>query len=145
MKEITLSMKEQEKLAIIIRYADGVITGAEAARQLVLTVRQVQRKKKCYLAEGMSSIIHKSKHRASGRGFDNSFKEYILNLYKEEYLGWNFCHFGDTLEDDYNIHVSDSFLYKLLTSNDIKSPARKKHNPKSHPPRVRRENAGELV
>ena len=27
MKEITLSMKEQEKLAIIIRYTDVVITG----------------------------------------------------------------------------------------------------------------------
>ena len=49
MKEITLSMKEQEKLAIIIRYSDGVLTGSDAAKQLGLTVRQVQRKKKSYL------------------------------------------------------------------------------------------------
>ena len=41
MKEITLSMKEQEKLAIIIRYTDGVITGSDAARLLGITVRQV--------------------------------------------------------------------------------------------------------
>ena len=53
-------MKEQEKLAIIIRYADGIITGAEAAKQLGLTVRQVQRKKRAYLAEGMTSIIQKT-------------------------------------------------------------------------------------
>ena len=143
--EITLSMKEQEKLSIIIRYADGSITGAEAAKQLGLTVRQVQRKKKAYLAEGMSSIIHKSKNKPSGRGFSDSFKSFILNLYKEEYSGWNFCHFGDALEDDHDIYVSDSFLYGLLTSNGIKSPARKKRKAKSHPPRARRENAGELV
>ncbi len=61
MKEITLLMKEQEKLAVIIRYSNGAITGPEAAKQLGLTLRQIQRKKKTYLKEGMSSIIHKSR------------------------------------------------------------------------------------
>ena len=145
MKEITLSMKEQEKLAIIIRYCDGLITGSEAARQLGLSVRQIQRKKKAYQEEGMSSIIHKSKGRSTGRGFSDDLSNRILSLYKEEYNGWNFCHFGDALEDDYQIYVSDSYLYKLLTANGYKSPARKKRKPKSHPPRTRRENAGELV
>jgi len=145
MKEITLSMKEQEKLAIIIRYSDGAITGNEAARQLGLTLRQVQRKKKAYLAEGMSSIIHKSKGKITKRGFGKEFADKILHIYKNEYLGWNFCHFGDALEDDHGIFVSDSYIYNLLTANGYESPARKKHRPKSHPPRVRRENAGELV
>lgn len=145
MEEITLSMKEQEKLAIIIRYSDGVITGADAAKQLGITVRQVQRKKKAYLAEGMSFIIHKSKGKTTNTGFPPEFEERIISLYTEEYNGWNFCHFGDALEDDYNIIVSDSYLYKLLTRKGFKSPARKKHKPKSHPPRTRRENAGELV
>ena len=145
MKEITLSMKEQEKLAIIIRYSDRAITGSEAAKQLGLTLRQVQRKKKAYLEEGMSSIIHKSKNKPTNRGFRNSLEQKILLLYKEEYCGWNFCHFGDALEDDHNIFVSDSYLYKLLTANGYKSPARKRYKPKSHPPRIRKENAGELV
>ena len=145
MKDITLSMKEQEKLAIIIHYSDGIITGKEAARRLGITVRQVQRKKKAYLAEGMSSIIHKSKGKTTGKGFSNDFMERILYLYETEYNGWNFCHFRDALEDDYSIHVSNSYLYKLLTANGYKSPVRKHHQPKSHPPRPRRENAGELV
>ena len=143
--EITLSMKEQEKLAIIIQYADGTITGAKAAERLGLGIRQVQRKKKIYLKEGMSSIVHKSKNKPSGRGFGNEFAKKIVTLYKEEYDGWNFCHFGDALEDDYGIIVSDSYLYKLLSGNGIRSPARKKHKPRSHPPRARREKAGELV
>lgn len=138
-------MKEQEKLAIIIRYSDGVITGTEAAKQLGITVRQVQRKKKAYLAEGMSSIIHKSRGRSTRRGFGPDFEKHILSLYLEEYNGWNFCHFGDALEDDYSIIVSDSYLYKLLNKNGIKSPSRRKYKPRSHPPRARKENAGELV
>lgn len=143
--EITLSMKEQEKLAIIIQYADGKISCSDAAKQLGLSVRQVQRKKKAYLAEGMSSIIHKSKGKTSGRGYSETLKKRILTLYREEYTGWNFCHFGDVLEDEYGIFVSNSFLYRLLTYNGIKSPKRKKHKPKPHPPRPRRENAGELL
>ena len=145
MKEITLSMKEQEKIAIIMRYNERVITGKDAAKQLGLSLRQVQRKKKAYLAEGMSSVIHKSKGKTTGRGFSEEFAAKILSLYKEEYSGWNFCHFGDALEDDCGIYVSDSYIYNLLTANGYKSPARKKHKPKSHPPRARRENAGELV
>ena len=145
MKEISLSMKEQEKLAIIIQYANKVITGAEAAKRLGLTIRQVQRKKKAYLTEGISSIIHKSKGKSTGRGFSPDFAKHILSLYLEEYDGWNFCHFGDALEDDYGIIVSDSYIYGLLNSNGVKSPFRKRRKPKSHPPRARRENAGELV
>lgn len=106
--EITLSMKEQERLAIIISYADGAITGGDAAKLLGITVRQVQRKKKAYLTEGMSSIVHKSKGKTTGRGFTPDFENQIVSLYKKEYSGWNFCHFGDTLEDDYGIAVSDS-------------------------------------
>lgn len=138
-------MKEQEKLSTITRYANGVITGSDAAKQLGVTVRQVQRKKKTYLAEGISSIVHKSKGKPTGRGFTPEFEKRIISLYSEEYNGWNFCHFGDALEDDYNIFVSDSYLYKLLTANGYKSPARKRHKPKGHPPRARKENAGELV
>lgn len=99
--EITLSMKEQEKLAIIIQYADGKISCSDAAKQLGLSVRQVQRKKKAYLVEGMSSIIHKAKGKASGRGYSEAFKQHILTIYRQEYAGWNFCHFSDVLEDEY--------------------------------------------
>lgn len=143
--EITLSMKEQEKLAIIIQYADGKISCSDAAKQLGLSVRQVQRKKKAYLVEGMSSIVHKAKGKASGRGYSEAFKQHILTIYRQEYAGWNFCHFGDVLEDEYGIFVSNSFLYRLLTNSGIKSPKKKKHKPRPHPPRPRRENAGELV
>ena len=41
--------------------------------------------------------------------------------------------------------MSDSFIYNLLTSNGIESPHKYKSRKKSHPPRERREYAGELI
>ena len=69
----------------------------------------------------------------------------MVQIYKTEYNGWNFSHFNEFLEYEHNKRVSQSFIYKTLTKAGIKSPARKKHKPKGHPPRARKEYAGELV
>lgn len=71
---------------------------------------------------GIESIPHKSRGKSNGRGYSNELKDKILDLYRNEYNGWNFYHFNDTLEDNHNIKVSDSFIYNLLTSNGIESP-----------------------
>ena len=50
------------------------------------------------------------------------------------------------MEDYHKIKVSDSFIYVLLTSKGIESPHKYKVKKKNtHPPRERRENAGELI
>lgn len=81
----------------------------------------------------------------SKKGYGNKLKEKIINLYNNEYFGWNVHHFNDALEDDYKIIVSDSFIYNLLTSKGIASPYKYKSKKKAHPLRARRENAGELI
>ena len=49
------------------------------------------------------------------------------------------------IEDFHNIKVSDTFIYNLLTSNGIESPNKYKQRKTSHPPRDRKEYAGELI
>lgn len=142
---ITLTMKEQRKNDIIVKLISKEITISKASSLLGLSERQVKRIKKKYLNEGMTSVIHKNKGKTTNRGYSNNLKERILKLYKTEYYGWNFYHFNDTLEDYYNIKVSDTFIYNLLTSNDIESPYKYKIRKKSYPPRERKENAGELI
>ena len=44
----------------------------------------------------------------------NELKDMIVNLYLDEYSGWNFYHFNDTLEDYHHIKVSDTFIYNLF-------------------------------
>lgn len=144
-ERITLTMKEQRMNDIMVKLISKDISMNDAIRLTGLSERQLYRKKKNYKQLGIKSIPHKSKNKPTGRGYSNDFKDKILNLYLNEYNGWNFYHFNDTLEDYHNIRVSDSFIYNLLTSNGIKSPHKYKSKKASHPPRERREFAGELI
>lgn len=142
---VILTMKEQRIISAMVELVHGQINNEQAAKRLGLSIRQVQRKKKLFLKYGVKGIIHKSKGKSSGRGYDEEFKEQIVSLYVSEYLGWNYSHFRDNLEDEHNINVSRPFIYRLLTAEVGASPKAKKSGPKSHPPRARRENAGELL
>ena len=110
-----------------------------------LSERQIYRKKKAYKELGVQSIPHKSRNKPTGKGYSNKLKDMIINLYLNEYNGWNFYHFNDMIEDFHNIKVSDTFIYNLLTSNGIESPNKYKQRKTSHPPRDRKEYAGELI
>lgn len=139
------NMREVERIKVLQVLVAKQITNQQAANRLGLKVRQIQRLKKAYLEQGDIAVIHKLRGKPSGRGYSSELKQEIIRLYTEEYTGWNFSHFNDTLEDVHNIKVSDHFIYQLLTSNGIKSPRAKKHKPRKHPPRDRKENAGELL
>ena len=142
---ITLNKKEQRLNDIITKLIGKEIDIKQASRLTGLSERQVYRKQKAYKEDGIKSIPHKLKFTPSKKGFDISFKNKIVKLYNEEYFGWNFHHFNDALEDYHSINVSDSFIYSLLTSRGIDSPYKYKNKKNSHPPRPRRENAGELI
>ena len=144
-ERITLTMKEQRMNNILVKLIAGEIKTADAVRLTGLSERQIYRKKKAYRLYGVKSIPHKSKNKSTGKGYSNKLKKKIVDLYLSEYDGWNFHHFNDTLEDFHNIIVSDSFIYNLLTSNGIESPCKHKKQKSSHPPRKRKECAGELV
>lgn len=142
---IKLTEEEQRLNNIIIKFIGKEIDIKQVCRLTGLSERQIYRKKKAYLEKGVESIPHGLKLNPSKKGYDANLKNQIINLYNEEYFGWNFHHFNDALEDDYNIKVSDSFIYNFLTKNNIESPYKYKTKRTSHPPRPRRENAGELI
>ena len=144
-ERITLTMKEQRLNDILVKLLAKEIKASDASRLTGLSKRQIYRKKKAYKQSGIESIPHKSRNKPTSRGYPQDFKNNILNLYLDEYNGWNFYHFNDTLEDNYGIKVSDTFIYNLLTSNGIDSPHKYKSRKHSHPPRERKEFAGQLI
>lgn len=144
-RKLILNMKEQRLNDIIIKLISKELKISQACRLTGLSERQLYRKQKAYKEKGIISIPHALKFNPSKVGYSNGLKNQILKLYNDEYFGWNFHHFNDALEDYHNIKVSDYFIYKLLTSNKISSPYKYKQQRKSHPPRPRREFAGELL
>lgn len=142
---IIMSRKEQAQLVTFGQLVNGKINNKQAASILNMSVRQVQRKKKLFIEYGAPALAHKSRGKPSGRGYDEILKDRIASLYLEDYLGWNYRHFWEQLSRDHGISVSYSFVYKVLIHRIGASPRAKRHRPKSHPPRERRENAGELL
>lgn len=142
---IILNKEEQRLNDIIIKFISKELDINQVCRLTGLSQRQIYRKQKAYKEKGIESIPHGLKLHPSKKGYSNSLKRKIINLYNNEYFGWNFHHFNDALEDYHQIKVSDSFIYQLLTKNNIESPFKYKKKRNSHPPRPRRENAGELI
>lgn len=130
---IILNMKEQRLNDIMVKLLSKEITIHQVCRLTGLSERQIYRKKKNYKEHGINSIPHKLKINPSKKGYSLKFKNKIIKLYKEEYFGWNFHHFNDTIQEEYDINVSDSFIYNLLTKNDIESPYKYKKKKKISP------------
>ena len=110
-ERITLTMKEQRTNDIMVKLISKKISMNDAIRLTGLSERQLYRKKKGYLKNGINSIPHKSRGKPNGKGYSKKLKDEIVRLYIEEYNGWNFYHFNDALEDYHKIKVSDSFIY----------------------------------
>lgn len=142
---ITLNKEEQRLNEILVKFISKEIDIKQTCRLTGLSERQMYRKQKAYKEKGIQSIPHGLKINPSKKGYNDQLKNRIIDLYNNEYFGWNFHHFNDALEDNHDIKVSDTFIYNLLTKNGIESPYKYKVKRKTHPPRPRRENAGELI
>ena len=146
MKGYVLNMNEERTYNVLLKIKKHEITVKKGAQLLNKSERQIYRKLKCFDINNKLSVIHKSKNKSNGKGYDYKLKNLIHELNINEYPGWNFSHFNDCLKDYHNIYVSNYFIYNLLSSYSINSPCSKKKKSKQvHPPRNRREYAGELI
>jgi len=142
---IKLTMNEQKVNNVMVELIAGKIRVKDAMRLLGWSKRHTLRKKRHYIESGIACIPHKSRGKPTGRGYCQEFKNHIIQLYKSEYSDWNFHHFNNQLRDFYDISVSNSFIYNLLTVEGIVSPQKRRKSKKSYPPRPRKEAAGALV
>lgn len=142
---IQITKKQQYQLEVLVRLSNNLITNEDAARSLGISVRQVKRKKKAFRENGIDSLVHGNTGKISNRRYPDHVKEDIVKIYREECPGWNFTHFRYYLEDAHEIKVSDTFIRNILKSQNIKSPKQKRVKRRDHPPRPRKENAGELL
>lgn len=117
----------------------------EASARLGVSERQVFRLLSRYKDNGVKGLIHGNKLHPTNTGYDNVFKEQVVATYLGAYQDYNFSHFMDKLQEDYNLKLSLSFIRSTLMAHGIISPRKHRHKRTPHPPRERKANAGELV
>jgi len=90
---LIMSMKERERLRMCARIKEGELNLREGSNQLCFSYRQMVRVYDRFVEEGDIGLVHRSRGRVSNRA--KGFREEVIGLYKEKYMG-----FGPTLASE---------------------------------------------
>jgi hypothetical protein len=140
---IMMNRKELQRLHIIRKALEGVITQKEASQMLSLSDRQIRRIVQRIRSEGEQGVVHRARGKPSNRKTARIVREKIISLYKEHYSD-----FGPTLasekllqRDHIRIH-EETLRLMLIQSGDWEKSRKKKNH---HSWRERRSHIGEMV
>ncbi len=138
---IMLRQKELKRIHVIRKVIEGTLTQKDAADLMSLTERQVRRIVKRIREEGDKGICHKSRGRPSKRKL--SFKERIVELYREHYPDFGPTLFTEKLAEREGITVSRETVRSWLLEEDLWKKHRKR---KAHRQwRERKDHYGEML
>jgi len=143
MDDTELTPAEQEKAAILIAAIKGKITNAQAAKQLHLSIRQVQRAKAAIRKDGCSGIVHGLKGKPGNHRISENIKETSLNLIKEKYADFKPSFATEKLVENHSITVSYGTTRLWMIEQGLWQ-TRKQRKPQYHTWRQRKDYFGEL-
>lgn len=143
-KLIIMTQKELSRYEIIQRLIKKEINGAEAAKQLSLSIRQIKRIKAKVKKHGINGIIHKNRGKIGNRKTpDEKIKE-IKTIIRKNYSDFKPTFAKEKLEENHQIKVSKEKLRQLMTKWDLWKPKPRKTNKEYRSWRQRKEQYGEM-
>lgn len=110
---------------IIKKAIRGELTTRQAAAKLNCTRQYVNKLKLKYGKAGKEAFVHGNKGKKRWK-LSDEIKEKIIQLYREKYIGFNFKHFLEKLNEVEQIKVTYRPLYRILEEANIPSPKRHK-------------------
>lgn len=136
----TLLSKEFRKIS------EGKSDLKKSAKRCGYSLRQFRRKYIEYLKCGEQSLVHGNIGHPSCNAIAKSTSEAIVEEYRSKYPSFNFTHFYEKIEAEYN--VSRTTVYRILTEAGLHSPMcqrKKRKKEKAHLSRPRRLEFGQLI
>jgi len=138
-----LTAKEQEKATILTLAIEGKITNGQAAKQLGLSVRQIQRAKAGIRKGGTTTVVHKLKGKPGNHRIGEDIKRKSLKTIKEKYPDFKPTFATEKLAENHDIHISYGTTRLWMMEEGLwKSRKQKKSTYRSFRPR--KEYCGEL-
>ena len=126
---ITLTMKEQKRIAVLEKVFRGELTMGKASLVLGVSERQCYRIKARVKNQGVKGVVHGNRGRpCRGKTKEKTVKR-IVDLAKGKYRGFNDHHLTEKLKEEERIELSREKVRRILRSQGICSP-RKKRAPK---------------
>jgi transposase len=125
-KGVTLTVKEQKRLKVIVELDARRVTGREAADVLGVSLRHVWRLLAAFREEGAAGLAHGNRGREPVNKIPQAIRERILALAEERYADYNDSHLTEKLEQEHQIKVSRPTLRRLRRSIGQGSPRRRR-------------------
>ncbi len=142
-EELTMSIREFDRLHVIQNVLTKRLTWAQAARQLKLSLRQVARMCRRVRREGKKGMIHRLRGRPSNRCLPTGVLSRAVALVKRHYPDFGPTFAQEKLVEVHEVTVSVSSLRKALIADSHWKT--RKQRPFYRAWRERRPCVGELV
>ena len=108
-----MSRKEVPRAGLLKAARSGKITNAQGALALHLTIRQFQRLKVRFAAEGARGLLHRLRGRPSPRRIAAAVRQRAAALLQATYAGLNDCHATEKLQEVDSLQLSRSSVRRL--------------------------------
>jgi len=144
METFTMSRKEVPRAGLVKAALAGKLTNAEGARALRLSVRQCQRLKVRFRAEGLRGLVHRRRGQPSPRRCAVEQRAEIVRLMTTTYAGFNDVHLTEKLQELHALPVSRATVRRIRLALGRASP-RRRRAPQHRHRRPRAPAMGQLV
>ncbi len=139
-----LNSKEQEKASILKSAIEGKITNAHAAKQLRLSIRQVQRVKAEIRKGGVDRVIHKLKGKPSNHAFPEDEKTKAIEIISNKYADFKPGFATEKLQEVHDMPMTSQTIRVWMTEVGIWKTRKQKKTGDYRSWRPRKECFGEM-
>ena len=119
---VTLTVREQKRLRVLVELEAGRLSGQEGARVLGISLRQVRRLVAAFREQGAVGLVHGNRGREPVNKLPAGMRERIIVLAREQYADYNDSHFAEKLAEQHGMIVSRSTVRRLRRSIGQSSP-----------------------
>src|SRR5713101_8411357 len=109
----TMSRKEVPRAGLLEAALAGKISNRQGAHALHLSVRQFQRLKVRFTAEGARGLLHRLRDRPSPRRLPATLHAHAAALLQTPYAGLNDCHATEKLREVEGVPISRSSVRRI--------------------------------
>jgi len=143
-RTLTMSVKELDRVELLGRVIERRLTQRQAAAQLGLSLRQVERLCRALRQQGASGLVSRKRGRPSNRKLPEGLREHVLNLVRNRYSDFGPTLACEKLAEQHGVDVSRETLRLWMIDAGFWVP-RVERRRRAYQPRYRRSCLGELV
>jgi hypothetical protein len=143
-EKLRMSHKEANRLGVMRRMDSKDLTPRRASEELGLSLKQLRRVRKRYLAEGLSGLISKKRGQPSGNKIRAEIREKVIGFLRIDYAGFGPTLASEKLLERQKIEVSSETIRKWMTAEGL-WVSKKKKDKRVYQRRPRRSRFGELL